>query len=210
MARSRSRSRSPPAGSSKDEAKKDKKAVKAEKEAKKAEKKAKKAAKKEKKHVKKEAKRSKKEAKKAKKKSSSSSSDSDSSLGLNFVMDKNFGQTGRDIDRMDPNIKIQKALGLNCGDFDFVGREDDEQVAKEVADEKLRQKMMDECITGGEDRSKDWICQKMKANGEMCGNRNFARNEKCFACSTLRSRHAPSMKSAKNMEGVKIDGHKRR
>lgn len=168
------------------------KKVKKEAKLKKELKKAKKLAKKEKKLAKKEAKKAKKLAKKAKKKgSSSSSSSSDSDLGLNFVLDIDYGKVAGD--RQDPDAKVRKALGLP-GSYEFVKRDDDEQIAKEVGGRDYCEDSL------AEDRSRDWVCQKVKANGEICGMRNFVKNDKCFGCNSLRPKTAVTMKQAGDIQ----------
>mmetsp|Transcript_32350 Transcript_32350/g.69283 ORF Transcript_32350/g.69283 Transcript_32350/m.69283 type:complete len:190 (-) Transcript_32350:47-616(-) len=172
-------------------------------EAKKAKKKAKKEAKKEKKvlkKVKKAAKKAKKAEKKMaksskskKKKSSSSSSSSSSLLGGamdGFVMDAGFGLSDDKVQARNPDSRIQRALGLSSGYFSFVGREDDSQIIKEVEDARLAEKRSQ----AGEDRSRDWICQKMRANGEACNARNFVKNETCYSCGAMRPRQGPTVK----------------
>lgn len=168
----------------KDDRKKDKKAKKAAK-------KAKKLAKKEKKLQKKVAKQEKKLAKAKKKNkkgssSSSSSSDSDSDADdLNFVLPTEFSTSGRGMDPRNPDAKIQKALGLTCGYFSFIERDDDEKVAKEALADRHK---------SGEDQTRDWICQKVKANGDICNGRNFVKNERCYSCNSLRPKHTVNMK----------------
>lgn len=172
-----------------DDKKKAKKLKKMEKKAKKEAKKAKKAAKK--------LKKLKKAAKKKKAKSDSDSSDSSSeSSSIPFVMDMGFSQSGKELDPRNPDARIQRALGLNCGACSFIERKDDEEVYKDGRKQKYKD---------GEDTSKDWICLRSKANGEPCGERNFPRNEKCFRCSGLRQSNAPLVKDYKPN---KIDGRK--
>lgn len=169
----------------KDDRKKDKKAKKAAKKAKKLAKKEKKLQKKVAKQEKKLAK-AKKKNKKGSSSSSSSSSDSDSDADdLNFVLPTEFSTSGRGMDPRNPDAKIQKALGLTCGYFSFIERDDDEKVAKEALADRHK---------SGEDQTRDWICQKVKANGDICNGRNFVKNERCYSCNSLRPKHTVNMK----------------
>lgn len=204
-----------PAKKDKKEKKKEKKEAKKAKKIAKKEKKAKKAVKKAKKKLaKEEAKMAKEGGKKAKgkkkKAGSSSSSDSSSSssslssgLGLNFVLDQDFGRSGEQMDPRNPDRKIQKALGLTCGNFSFIDRDDDEKVAKEYSNTGL---FVDGKVA--EDRSRDWICQRSKANGEPCGARNFMRNENCIKCNALKPRAGAAVLQSRDVKGTKLDGYK--
>jgi len=187
--------------------KKEKKKVK--KLAKKEKKRAKKEAKKAKKRLKKEAKEAKKGSKKAKKKGSSSSSSSSSSsdsssLGLNFVLDREFGKSDQPQDPSCPDLKIQRVLGLGHNLMSFVAREDDSLLAKDIG---FKDKFVDGKVA--EDRTKDWICQRARANGEACNSRNFVKNEKCFKCGGLKPRSAWTLQ-ARDVKGTKLDGYKYR
>lgn len=190
----------------KKESQKDKKRLKKEKQkSHKEKKKAKKQAKKEKHKAKKDAKKETKGKKKACSVSSSSSSSSDSSSdGFNFVMDRDFGDSGKMLDPRNPDARIQRALGLGCGNFGFVEREDDEKLAKEAGHQKM-QLAADEKLK--EDQSKDWICQRSKADGEACGARNFLKNENCYKCNKLRPRTAPTVRQSKD-KGTRLDYNK--
>lgn len=117
--------------------------------------------------------------------SSSDGSSSDASVG--FVMDAQFSNSGKELDPRNPNVKIQKALGLSCGDFGFVEREDDAKLAEEGYQSQFKTLV-------GEDKSRDWICEKPKM-GAICGFRNFVKNETCGSCNTLRPRTAQVMQS---------------
>lgn len=191
---------------------KEKASKKEKKQAKKQKKKEKKLAKKVKKAAKKADKASRKaelalDGRPAKKKkgssSSSSSSSSGSSIDLNFVMDQNFSSSGAGMDPRNPDAKIQRALGLTCGNFGFIEREDDAAIAKEVGHVRSRDQEK-----GAEDRSRDWICTKTKANGETCNARNFVKNETCYACGAMQPKNAPTVLRSKDLKGVKLDGHR--
>eukprot|EP00930_Biecheleria_cincta_P047501 TRINITY_DN32946_c0_g1_i1.p1 TRINITY_DN32946_c0_g1~~TRINITY_DN32946_c0_g1_i1.p1 ORF type:complete len:254 (-),score=69.89 TRINITY_DN32946_c0_g1_i1:64-825(-) len=186
------------------EPKKDKKSKKKTKKLKKIEKKAKKEAKKAKKAAKKLAKLQKSVGKSKKKKKSSdsdsSSSDSSDSSGIDFVMDMSFSTSGKELDPRNPEAKIQKALGLTCGAFSFVDREDDQKVYEDAKKEKLAEK-----FKGGEVTKNDWICLRANSSGEVCESRNFNKNERCFKCSGLRRKDAPTVATYKPNV---IDGRK--
>merc|ERR1711879_555529 len=98
-------------------------------------------------------------------------------------MDRNFARPGAGQDPRNPDAKIQRALGINSEQLAFVQRDDDEAIAREAQYEQ--QSKFDKT---SEDRSRDWICQRLKASGEICGARNFVKNEKCFACNALAPR----------------------
>lgn len=187
-------------GASKKEVKKAKKEAKKEKklrkEAKKAVKKAKKLAKK----------LEGKKVKKKKKKSSSSSSSSSSGAGsddLNFVLDQSFGAAP---DGRSQGTKIQRALGLTSGMLAFVGREDDEKVAREAGFEAAQQDLKRGAT---EDRSRDWICPKMVSGGEACNARNFVKNENCYKCNALRPTNI-NVRQSRDTKGTRADGHRYR
>lgn len=129
--------------------------------------------------------------------SSSSSSSSGSSVELNFVMDKSFSTSGG-LDPRNPDAKIQRALGLTCGNFGFVEREDDAATAKEHGHQ--RDQTQDKTA---EDRSRDWICQKAKATGEPCNSRNFVKNEFCYKCGAMQPRQSNVLQS-RDVKGSKM------
>mmetsp|Transcript_1618 Transcript_1618/g.4189 ORF Transcript_1618/g.4189 Transcript_1618/m.4189 type:complete len:205 (-) Transcript_1618:149-763(-) len=174
---------------------------KKEKKAKKEKKKAKKDAKKAKKELKKVRKEMKKAGKKVKQKDGMSDSSS-SSVDFNFMLDQNYGAAAS-YDRMEANGKIQRVLGMSTSSFGFISREDDAAVAEEVGHQvdKVEGRL-------AEDRSRDWICQRMKPNGEACLARNFVKNEKCYLCNALRpSAVGAKVLRAKDLKGVQADGH---
>mmetsp|Transcript_10502 Transcript_10502/g.23859 ORF Transcript_10502/g.23859 Transcript_10502/m.23859 type:complete len:214 (+) Transcript_10502:151-792(+) len=188
---------------------KDKKDKAEKKKAKKDKKKAKKDAKKAKKELKKvrkEMKKAEKVAKKAKKdkklKGGSSDSSSSSVEDLPFLLDQNFGSSAGHVDRANAQGKIERALGLATSNFAFVSREDDAAIAKEVG----HQPEYKEGVFR-EDQSKDWICQRIKGDGEACGARNFVRNEKCYVCNALRPAMGNKVLRSQDLKGVRADGH---
>mmetsp|Transcript_78587 Transcript_78587/g.244773 ORF Transcript_78587/g.244773 Transcript_78587/m.244773 type:complete len:109 (-) Transcript_78587:71-397(-) len=108
------------------------------------------------------------------------------------------------MDPRNPDRKIQRALGLTCGAFSFIERDDDQQVAKDYG---YGGKFADGKVA--EDRSRDWICQRSKANGDPCGTRNFMRNEHCVTCGALKPRGAFTLQ-ARDLKGCKVDGYRYR
>mmetsp|Transcript_118889 Transcript_118889/g.343883 ORF Transcript_118889/g.343883 Transcript_118889/m.343883 type:complete len:91 (-) Transcript_118889:94-366(-) len=87
----------------------------------------------------------------------------------------------------------------------FVSREDDEVVAREAGFENGQ----DPKRGATEDRSRDWICTKMRANGEACNARNFVRNENCYQCNALRP-VSVNVRQSRDMKGTALDGHRYR
>lgn len=130
----------------------------------------------------------------------SSTSSETSSMDIQFVLDRDYGSSSHH--RLNQESKIQRALGFSCGSFEFVKRDDDLSTERDVGQQKRRA----EDGRLAEDTSRDWICQRSKANGEMCGGRNFVKNEKCFVCGSLRPTCGPQLLRAGDVKPARIDG----